>query len=213
MLEYDPPYLSWSPWNIEQHSTLIANFKNMPLSLADQLTSSNTRTLYYIPSVLPQQHPHPQNAAKFTLFKQPTNESRNYIPFNWANTPFSNFFPCNFTYETQSFHNTEWIYQGLKSIDIGNHYIASEIQKLTDGYAIKNVVMCYLYQQLNDGGPEEVSPLIFELIELKYDQVQAFKDACHESDQSLLVENKILTYFGVLVADAMKPITRTSWNL
>ena len=108
----------------------------MPLSLFNQLTTTNTTTFYFIPSVLLQQKPHPQNAAKSTLFKQPT------IPFNGANTPFSNFFPCNVTYKTQSLHNTEQIYQWVKSIDIGYHYIASEIWELTDVYAIKNVVMC-----------------------------------------------------------------------
>ena len=45
--------------------------------------------------------------------------------------------PYNITYQTQSFHNTEQIYQWVKSIDIGNHYIASEILELTDRYAIK----------------------------------------------------------------------------
>ena len=56
---------------------------------------------------------------------------------------------------TRHSHTTEQIYQWVKSIDIGNHYIASEIFELTDGYAIKNVVMCYL--QLNNQEPGEVS--------------------------------------------------------
>ena len=151
MLESDPPYLYPSPWNIQQHAALLASLKNRPLSLFDQLTSSNTRALYYIPSVLLQQKPHPQNTTKCTLLKQAT------IPFNGANNPFSNFFPCNVTYKTQSFHNTEQTYQWVKSIDIGNHYIDNEIWELPDGYAIKNVVMCYLYLQLNDGESGEVS--------------------------------------------------------
>ena len=49
------------------------------------------------------------------------------------------------------------IYQWVKSIDIGNNYIASEIWELSDGYAIKNIVMCYLYLQLNDGESGELS--------------------------------------------------------
>ena len=50
---------------------------------------------------------------------------------------------------------------------------------------------------------------MLELIELKYDQVQAFK--MHAMNQtSLYFWKQLLTYFGVLVADAMKPITRTS---
>ena len=53
---------------------------------------------------------------------------------------------------------------------------------------------------------------MFELIEFKYYQVQVFKNACHESGQSLLWK-QLLTYFGVLVADTMKLITRTSWHL
>ena len=134
-----------------EHSTTCSITSQLEKKLFYQLTCSNTRVLYYIPSVLLQQQPHPNNAAKSTLFKQPT------IPFNGANTPFSNFFPCNVTHKTQSFHNTEQIYQWMKSIDIGNYYIASEIWELPDGYAIKNVVMCYLYLQLNDGEPGEVS--------------------------------------------------------
>ena len=154
MLESDPPYLS--PKSMEHSTTCSITSKLKKTCLFhsfNQLTSSNTNTRV---SVL-QQQPHPQNAAKSTLFKQPTIESRNCIPFNGANTPFSNFFPCNVTYQTQSFHNTEQIYQWVKSIDTVNHYIASEIWKLTNGYAIKNVVMCYLYLQLNNGEPGEVS--------------------------------------------------------
>ena len=82
----------------------------------------------------------------------------------------------------------------MKSIDIGNYYIASEIQGLTEEYAIKNVVMWYLYLQLNNGEPGEVS-LMLEIMELKYDQVQAFKNACHESGQSFFWK-QLLTYFG-----------------
>ena len=137
MLESDSPHLSPSPWNIPQHTALLASLKNMPLSLFNHLTSSNTRALYYIPSLPPKQQPHPQNTPKSTLFNKPTIQWRNCIPFNGANTPFSNFFPCNLTYQKQSFHNIEQIYQWVKSIDIGNHYIASEIWQLTDGYAIK----------------------------------------------------------------------------
>ena len=36
-----------------------------------------------------------------------------------------------------------------------------------------------------------------ELIELKYDQVQAFKNACHESGQSLLLETTTDIFWGV----------------
>ena len=133
MLESDSPYLSPSPWNIQQPEALLASMKNMPLSLFNQLPSCNTRALYYIPSILLQQQPHPQNAAKSITFKQLTIESRNCISFNGANTPFSNFFPCNVIYWTLSLHYTEQIYQWVKSIDTGNHCIASEIQELTDG--------------------------------------------------------------------------------
>ena len=58
---------------------------------------------------------------------------------------------------TRHSHSLNKIYQWVKSIDSGNHYITSEIQELTNGYAIKNVVMCYLYLQLNDEEPGEVS--------------------------------------------------------
>ena len=66
MLESDSPHLSPSPWNIPQHAALLASLKNMPLSLFNHLTSSNTRTLYYIPSLPPKQQPHPQNTPKYT---------------------------------------------------------------------------------------------------------------------------------------------------
>ena len=93
MLESDSPYLSPSLSNIQQHAALLASLKNMPLSLFNHLTSSNTRALYCIPSVLLQQQSHPQNTGKSTLFKQPTIELRNHIPFNGANTPFSKVCP------------------------------------------------------------------------------------------------------------------------
>ena len=38
---------------------------------------------------------------------------------------------------------------------------------------------------------------MLELIELKYDQVQAFKNACHESGQSLLLETTTDIFWGV----------------
>ena len=39
--------------------------------------------------------------------------------------------------------------------------------------------------------------LMLELIELKYDQVQAFKNACHESGQSLLLETTTDKFWGI----------------
>ena len=74
MLESDSPYLSPSPWKIQQYAALLASLKNMSLSLFNQLTSSNTRALYFIPSVLLQQQPHPQNTAKSILFNQLLNQ-------------------------------------------------------------------------------------------------------------------------------------------
>ena len=56
MLESDSPYLSPE---IQQHAALLASLKSMPLSPFNQLRSSNTTVLYYIPSVLLQQQPHP----------------------------------------------------------------------------------------------------------------------------------------------------------
>ena len=54
--------------------------------------------------------------------------------------------------------------------------------------------------------------LMLELIECKYDQVQAFKK--HVMNQaSLYFWKQLLTYVGVLVADAMNTITNTSWHL
>ena len=76
MLESDFPSLSKSMEH-SQHAALLTSLK-MPLSLFNQLTPSNTSAFYYIPSVLPQQQPHPQNAAKSKLFKWPTIESRNH---------------------------------------------------------------------------------------------------------------------------------------
>ena len=197
MLESDSPYLSPNPWNIPQHAALIASLKDKPLSLFNHLTSSNTRTLYYIPSVPPKQQPHPRNAPKSTLFKTPTIGSRNCIPFNGANTPFSNFFPCNVIYQKQSFHNIEQIYQWVKSIDIGNNYIASEIWQLTDGYAIKNYSNKLLLPTVEQWRTRRGVTLMLELIELKYDQVQVFKNACHESGHPLLLETTTDKFWGV----------------
>ena len=38
---------------------------------------------------------------------------------------------------------------------------------------------------------------MLELIKLKYDQVQAFKNPCHESGQSLLLETTTDIFWGV----------------
>ena len=38
---------------------------------------------------------------------------------------------------------------------------------------------------------------MLELVELKYDQVQAFKNECHESGQSLLLETTTDIFWGV----------------
>ena len=169
----------------------------MPLSLFNHLTSSSTRALYYISSVPPKQQPHPQNAPKSTLFKTPTIKSRNCIPFNDASTPFSNFFPCNVTYQKQSFHNIEQIYQWVKSIYIGNHYIASEIWQLTDRYAIKKCSNILPLPTVELWRTTRGVTLMLEHIELKYEQVEAFKNACHESGHSLHLETTTEKFWGV----------------
>ena len=105
--------------------------------------------------------------------------SRQHILFNGPTTPFSNFFLCKLQYHNNTFNSTEQIYQCIKAIDVGDQFIAHRILQHEDPHAIKKCSNNLLSQAVECWQHKKGLKLMMELLDLKYDQVEEFHNACH----------------------------------
>ena len=195
LLESDSPYLSPNeklnhPWNIKHHAELLASLKNLPLSLLMWITSINTRMLYQITQceeISPVSIPHQIDQSIY---------SRQHILFNGPTTPFSNFFLCKLQYHNNTFNSTDQIYQWIKAIDVGDQFIAHRILQHEDPYAIKKCSNNLLPQAVECWQHKRGLNLMMELLDLKYDQVEEFCNACNHSQDALLFETTTDMFWG-----------------
>jgi len=119
------------------------------------------------------------------------------ICFKGARHPMSNMYRCVVQYDGRTFHSTEQAYQWRRAKDLGNQRLAGRILGARNGFAAKRLSNRLRKAARAHWRANHAINVMKELVALKFDQVPAFRRACLDSGDALLLEATFDKTWGV----------------